>query len=68
MSDSLLDPLAQAILDGDGFDCPDPKGDLDFSLPPQLFGPLPALEGSSDRSSDQTRECQPVCHSFTNLY
>ncbi len=55
MEDLLLDPVAQAILDGDGFDCPDSNGGLDLSLPAHLFGPFPTLEGSSDRRADQAR-------------
>ncbi len=55
MEDLLLDPLAQVILDGDRFDCPVSNDDLDFSLPPHLFSPLPELEGLPNHSSDQTR-------------
>ncbi len=55
MGDSLLDPLAQVILDDDGFDCLVSNDDLNFSLPPHLFSPLPEPEGSSDSRSDQTR-------------
>ena len=52
MDDSLLDSLAQSMLGSGGFDFPLSNGDLDFSLPPDLYGPLPALESMSRESSE----------------
>lgn len=55
MEDSLLDSLAQSMLENGGLDFPLSNGDLDFSLPAELYSPLPALESLSTENSDPAR-------------
>ena len=51
MDEALLDSLAQSMLESGGFDFPLSNGDLDFSLPADLYGNLPHLESLSNGSS-----------------
>ena len=55
MEDSLLDSLAQSMLETGGLDFPLSNGDLDFSLPAELYSPLPELESLSNDNSDPAR-------------